>query len=325
MVSAWARPASSSSTSTTRGRPAVSGTSTVTASGRSSSASRRSNRIERPSTCQVASAEPARRQPRVGGRPVGTGWRAVGQGIEVAARREPLPSGGHAVRPGHEVAREPTDGPRLVPSPHQGHPARQALVDGHLVQAPAVGCRQVVAARGADERDDRVRPGAAVRPHAGGPVRLEAHQLVLPRIRLGEPGGVEARIDGGAPWPRPRELAEDVERELQAAERPAVVVGRAVLVGGDEAVPEHSRARQRRRRRGAARGLARRVAAGDGEGAELDREGGGEHAGGPAPPTAVPSGEPTVSTSPSAVARPSAQTGPRRSASGSVKSHTSAV
>ncbi|MFZ1439210.1 MAG: hypothetical protein WAS75_08855, partial [Candidatus Microthrix subdominans] len=67
---------------------------------------------------------------------------------------------------------------------------------------------QVVAARGADKRDDKAGAGRAVGPHPGGPAGLERDEAVDRRIRLPRRGGSERRVDAAQRCGSPGQLAE---------------------------------------------------------------------------------------------------------------------
>ena len=128
------------------------------------------------------------------------------------------------------------------------------------------------------------RPRAAVRPQRGARLRRELDQAVV----RGEERVVGVGRDAG--WRlrerarRPGELAEHVERHLQAALRAAIRVRRALLVRADQPVVEPAGGACEGVRR-APEPEARRVGEPfrDRERAQLDRQAQREHAGRAAP------------------------------------------
>ena len=157
-----------------------------------------------------------------------TGRREIGLvlgGVEAdPRRRQRLPvHGQHVVLVAHRGG-NPGRGVPTEPVHHERGPARQVPVDRHLPRPGLVRRGEVVAPARAGEREHEVGAGAAMRPDAGGAMLLEADPLVVVRVRddggrgLDAGGNVRERRRG------PRDLAEQVEGELQSAFGPAVAV-----------------------------------------------------------------------------------------------------
>ncbi len=158
-------------------------------------------------------------------------------GVEAhAGRRERLPAcGQHAVLVAHRRG-HPGRGVPPEPGHHQRGPARQVPINRHLPDPGLVRRGKVVAPARADEREHEVRARAAMGPHPGGAMVLEPDPPVVERVRLGRRRHATSVGSAGERRGRPRQLAQQVEGELQPARGTAVLVLIAMAVRVDDSV-----------------------------------------------------------------------------------------
>ena len=212
---------------------------------------------------------------------------------------------------------------------YERSPAREVLVDRHLPRSRLVRRRQVVAPARARERQHEVGAGTAVSPDARGPTGLERNPLVTVRVGVGPRGRGDVGRRVGERRGRPRDLAEEIECELQPAGRTAVLVLIPMPVRVRDAVRVEAVGEGPGRVDGATQpggSAVARVSRGECERGELHRECGTERPGRASPRhrSAVPRADREHQVERGAEARvPSS--GPMRGASGSQNNQTSAV